>query len=193
MRLHLRAPGVVVVGRALLGVEHDELQARALLLHHVDEALVALLEHGQARRVGADHDVARGVLRDVAEQRLREVVSDLDVGVADQELDVVLGARRRRDVDGDERHALAAGLLERPDEQLGGQGHHRDAVLGRACGGLEQLHLLRPVDVRRGCLGELHARRVVCGRLRAEGHLLRVGANKDQHDEDRRPRLGPRV
>jgi hypothetical protein len=87
VRLDLRAPSVEVVGRALLGVEHDELQARTLLLHDLHEALAALLEHGQAGCVGADHDVARSVLGDVVKQRLGQVLADLDVGVADQQLD----------------------------------------------------------------------------------------------------------
>ena len=110
VRLHLRAPGVEVVGRGLLGVEDQELDPRPLLLDDLLEARVALLEHRQARRVGADQDLALRALGDLRQQRPREVLADLDVGVADQQLDGVLGALGRRHVDRDQRHVLRAAV-----------------------------------------------------------------------------------
>src|SRR3954447_8852961 len=183
VRLHLRAPGVEVVRRALLGVEDEEGHAGALLLDHVLEALVALLEDGQAGRVGAHQDLALGALGELREDGLGEVGADLLVRVADQELHGLLRALRRRDVDGHQRYVLRARGQQWPEEQVGGQRHHRHAVLRRARGGLEELHLLRPVDLGGRGLRELHAGGRVGGRLGPQRHLLREVRRRGRIDE----------
>jgi hypothetical protein len=114
-----------------------------------------------ARAPGVPHALRKllAVLLGLGHQLDREVALEPVLG-GDQRLDVpVLDALHRDlvEVAGADEQLLAGRLLD-PRQRHGG---------------LEELNVLRTVDVGRGGLGEVHARRVVRRGLRAERHLLR--------------------